>query len=365
MMTPAAPGTKYIGRARHARALLRHLVKKGKRLGPLLIVTHDHPDPDAMASAWSLAHLAQNLCRIRTRIVYGGMIGRRENRIMAESLGVPAHPLRKGELAEYEHAALVDTQAPFRNNRFPPRRHPDILIDHHQRHPDTAADLAIIDESVGATTTLLGEALLLSGVRVPPALATAIVYGIGSETQNLGREAGRRDADVYRAFMSKANMRDLWRIANPRRPASFFQTLARSIREAFVVRGIIGVNLGPIAIPDQVAQTADFLLTHERMQWSIATGRFNGRLHVSLRTHDTEGAAGRLLKKLLGGGNRGGGHRMIAGGSQDVGADAPESTWREAEEAIVSAFLRSRGVQDPTQREYPFRSESREEPEIS
>lgn len=358
MTGPTAPGAPYIGRATHARRLLRHLARKGRKLGPLLIVTHDHPDPDAMASAWALAHLAQTLCRVRTRIVYGGVIGRRENRVMAESLGVPAFPLRKGELAEYESTALVDTQPPFRNNRFPPRRHPDILIDHHQRHADTAADLAIIDESVGATTTLLGEALLLSGVRVPRRLATAIVYGIGSETQNLGREAGKRDADIYRTFMPKADMRDLWRITHPRRPATFFKTLARAIRRAFTIRGIIGVNLGLLPIPDQVAQMADFLITHERMQWCIVTGRYGGRLHVSLRAHDPDAGAGRLLKKLLGGGNRGGGHRMIAGGSMEIGEEAPEEKWAEAERSLVESFLRSRGVQDPMQREFPFRDES-------
>ena len=87
-----------------------------------------------------------------------------------------------------EHVALVDTQPPFRNNRFPPRRKPDLIIDHHPRHPDTTADLALIDETVGATTTVLSEALLIAGVKVPRHLATAIVYGIGSETQNLGRK---------------------------------------------------------------------------------------------------------------------------------------------------------------------------------
>lgn len=340
----------------HARKLVEFLRKKGKGLSPMLILTHDHPDPDSLASAWALALLANALCRARARIAYGGMIGRAENRLMAERLMIPAYPLRQGELAAAEHVALVDTQPPFRNNRFPPRRHPDLIVDHHPRHADTQAGLALIDESAGATSTILVEALFAAGVKVPQKLSTALVYGIGSETQNLGREASPRDISAYQALWPRANMRALWKISFPKRPAVFFADLARGIRNAFTLRHIIGTNLGTLSTPDRVAQIADFLLTHEKMTWSVVTGRYQGRLHVSLRTSDPWGGAGRLLKRLLGGGNRGGGHAMIAGGSLEVGAHAPEIRWREAEEKVVASFLQSEGLKMGTRREFPFRA---------
>jgi nanoRNase/pAp phosphatase (c-di-AMP/oligoRNAs hydrolase) len=339
----------------HARKLLDLITNHAKNLKPLTILTHDHPDPDSLASAWSLAHLAQGLGKIRTRIVYGGIIGRAENRLMAERLLIPASPLRKGEILEAAHVALVDTQPPFKNNRYPPRRKPDLIIDHHPRHADTTADLALIDETVGATTTILAEALSASGLKVPQRLATAIVYGIGSETQNLGREATDRDMAAYQAFWPRANMRTLWRISYPKRPRNFFSDLARGIRNAFEAGSVIGVHLGRLDTPDRVAQIADFLLTHEKMRWSFVTGRYQGRLHVSLRTTDPGGHAGKLLKRLLGGGNRGGGHTMIAGGSVEVGAEASELQWHKAEEEVVTHFLESQGLKDPTLRLYPFR----------
>lgn len=342
----------------YARRLLDLLAKKGAQLRPLTILTHDHPDPDSLASAWALAHLAQGVAKLRTRIVYGGIIGRAENRLMAERLLIPAYPLRKGELAGVPHLALVDTQPPFRNNRCPPRRVPDLIIDHHPRHPGTQADLALIDESVGATTTILAEAILAAGLKIPQRLATAMVYGIGSETQNLGREAGPRDMAVYQALWPRANMRALWKISYPRRDEDFFLTLARGIRNAFTARDIIGVHLGQLRTPDRVAQIADFLLTHDRMNWSVVTGRYQGRLHVSLRTTDPGGGAGRLLKRLLGGGNRGGGHAMIAGGSIELGESAPEPRWREEEDRVAAVFLQSQGIRDASLRAFPFRRES-------
>lgn len=338
----------------HARRLVKLLREKGKSLSPLTILTHDHPDPDALASAWALSHLAQHLGKIRSRIVYGGVIGRAENRVMAERLAVPARPLRKGELSGVPHLALVDTQPPFKNNRCPPRRIPDLIVDHHPRHADTQADLALVDENVGATTTILVEALQAAGLRAPRRLATGIVYGIGSETQNLGRDTTPRDLAAYQAFFPKANMKALWRISYPQRTEDYFRTLARGTRNAFVCGRVVGTHLGAVATPDRVAQMADFLLTLEGMRWSIVTARYHGRLHVSLRANDAGAEAGRLLKRLLGGGNRGGGHGMIAGGSVELGEHAKELAWREAEDKVTSDFLLSQD-EKPQDRLYPFR----------
>ncbi|MFA6003154.1 MAG: DHH family phosphoesterase [Elusimicrobiota bacterium] len=341
----------------HARKLLRELVRLGPRISPLLIVTHDHPDPDSLASAWALAFLAHGVAKIRCRIAYGGLIGRRENRLMAERLNIPVRPLRRGEISDAEHVALVDTQPPFRNNRFPPRRRPLMIIDHHARHVDTAAESVLIDESAGATTTILAEALLLSGLKVPRRLATAIVYGIGSDTQNLGRESSLRDLVAYQAFWPRANVKTLWSISYPRHPAAYFADLARGIRRAFVCHGIVGTHLGPLPGPERVAQIADFLMTYERAHWALVTGRHQGRLQISLRTDDPAGEAGKLLKKILWGGNRGGGHAMIAGGTIEVGEDAPEVKWREAEDRLTAEFLDSQDLKD-SPLAHPFQDEA-------
>ncbi len=334
--------------------ILDFLAEKGRSLSPLLILTHNHPDPDAMASAWALAYLADRLHRVRSRIVYGGIIGRMENRMMVRLLHLPIHPVRPEDFERYASVALVDTQPPFQNNRFPPNRRATAVIDHHARNPRTQAELVLIDEEAGATTTLLAEALAASGLTVPSALATAMVYGIGSETQNLGREAGPRDIEAYRRLFPRAGVRTLSKIQNPPRPSSFFHTLGKAIHRAFTIRDVIGVHLGPVPSQDIVAHMADLLMTHEGMRWAIVTGRAEGRLYVSLRTRDTRAEAGRLLWRLLGAGTSAGGHGMIAGGSIVVGLEAPEEDWRRAEESLTASFLRSQGLAEPYELAYPF-----------
>ena len=341
--------------APYGAELVAFLTRVGAERGELLVLTHDHPDPDALASAWALAQLATHVGGVPARIAYGGEIGRAENRAMAELLQVPATRLTPDDLAAATYVAIVDTQPAFGNNGFPADRRADIIVDHHPRSADTSADLLILDHSIGATTTLLGEALEAAGIVPSRALATAMVYGIGSETQNLGRETVPRDAAVYMALLPRADTKALWRIANPRQPASYFRTVVRGLRDAFVVDHIIGVHLGELPHPDGVARMADMLLTHEGMRWALVTGRYQDLLHVSLRAMDARANAGKLMKRILADELRGGGHRMIAGGSLWLGADAGEETWAETEDGILDAFLRARGLTRPPVLDHPFR----------
>lgn len=333
--------------------LLHFLAERGKEISPLLIMTHNHPDPDCLASAVALAFLVEKLHGVKARVVYGGIVGRVENQALVRMLRLPVHPLREGEVKRYEHIALVDTQPPFQNNPFPKNRKATLVVDHHPRNKRTEAELALIDTSYGATSTLMTEALLASGLPAPKNLSTALLYGISSETQNLGREASPRDVSAYLSLLKMANLHALSRIQNPPRPRSFFSTLARGIQRAFVYKKIIGVHLGELPTPDLVAQMADFLLSHEGMMWSICTGRYHGHLHISLRSRNPRAEAGRLLKKLLGGGNRGGGHGMIAGGNLPIG-EAPEEKWREQEDTLTSEFFKSLKLDPKPELEFPF-----------
>src|SRR5690349_2245202 len=102
--------------AADARRLLNFLSARRARLSPLLVLTHDYPDPDSIASAAALKFIAETVFKIRCDIAYGGVIGRTENREMVSRLKVPIRPLKKTEMARARNVALVDTQPAFRNN---------------------------------------------------------------------------------------------------------------------------------------------------------------------------------------------------------------------------------------------------------
>jgi len=144
----------------------------------LLILTHDFPDPDAIASAFALQHLAQSAFGIEARIAYGGIVERMENRAMVRTLRIPMHRFHPVLLKRHANVALVDTQPAFQNNPFPGNRKAALVLDQHPSDTAPEAGLTIVDPDCGATCVVVAEALLQTGAEIPARVATALAYGI-------------------------------------------------------------------------------------------------------------------------------------------------------------------------------------------
>lgn len=342
-MGPASPSPTRA--RRYARALLRFLDRKGKDLSPLLILTHDFPDPDALASAFALSYLAKHSYNINTRIGYGGIIGRTENKEMVKVLRMPVHKVRATDLKRYAQVALVDTQPLFANNAFPAERRAAIVID---QHPPIVlaptADLAIVDTECGATSVILAQALLLGKIPIPARVATALAYGILTDTLNLYRARRSDTIKTYLEILPFCDMRALARIQHPSRTRRFFVTLDRGIQNALVCEKLVLSHLGAVENPDLVSQIADFLLAYKEIRWSLVTGRYGGRLYVSLRAANPQVAAAGLLRASFVNPQDAGGHETIAGGSFEVGKGAEEAAWKEAENGLIQRLFDQLGI---------------------
>ncbi|MGB2958831.1 MAG: DHH family phosphoesterase [Bacteroidota bacterium] len=320
----------------HSSRLWRFLSKEKHRISPLLILTHDYPDPDALASAYALRFLVRRVFGIRSRIAYGGIIGRKENREMVRILHLPVHRLRVSDLARYQHFALVDTQPDFRNNSFPRDKKATIVIDQHAATRGPSAELSIVESEYGATSTLLAQTLLARGMQIPSKVATALIYGILSDTLHLYRVGRTEDVEAYLSLLPLCDMRALARIENPSRSRRFFATLVKGITGANVCRHLIVSHLGPVENPDLVSQIADVLLTTEGMNVSFCTCRYGPHLHVSLRMAHHQSRAGKILQDVVTDHGQAGGHGQIAGGKVIVGNRASEHQWTTVERSLAA-----------------------------
>jgi len=286
-------------------------IGKPKRL---LIVTHDNPDPDALAAACALARLAQARLDVPSRICFEGITGRAENRTLARGLGLKRLSARRVNWSKWPRMALVDSQPGTGNNAFPARRVPDVVLDHHPLRRRTRGRFVDVRTQYGACATMLAEYLHEAEVNVSPSLAAALCYAIASETRDLSHQASAADTDAYMRLYTTADKKLLSRIRHPRLRHAYFATMARGIASAFTYANIIGAHLGDVEHPDSVSLMADLLLRHERMSWSIVTGQYKGDLYVSIRSTRMSAHAGRLLRQLLGRRGRAGGHEAIGGG---------------------------------------------------
>ena len=323
--------------------MLPALLQAIARPAPIVILPHDNPDPDALASAATLAYLFRQLAKREASIALGGIVGRAENRAMLTYLNINLVGVSSIAFAPETIVALVDTQPGRANNSLPEGMIPTIVIDHHPAYSDyRGVSFSDLRTDYGATSTILAEYLRESRAPIEGKIATALFYGITAETQDLGREATAADVAACQFLYPHTNKRRLAKIENARVPMEYFKGFRDAIEEAKVYDKIVISVLHDVQYPDMVAEVADFLLRLDGIEWAAAMGFYNNKwLHVSLRTTNREMNAGDLLQKVLGA-KSAGGHDMIAGGRirVDEGGVAMEKTAVR----IKDRLLKSLGV---------------------
>ncbi len=323
-------------------AALEKLVQDRDLRGPWLVLTHDNPDPDALAAAALLAQLLRRRFHAEVTPAYGGLIGRAENREMFRGLRLDFAHIRGLDLTPFRQYALVDAQPGTGNSQLPEGVVPDVVIDHHPlRKATQAAAFFDVRPEYGATATIVAEYLLAADVPIPHALATGLAYAIRSETQEFGREAAGPDRAVYDAVMPRANKRLLSRIQNASQPLTYFKNLHQALENLETVGSLVVSHLGRVEQPDIVPEIADLLLRMEGKTWSLATGLYDDRVYLSIRTTNPRAEAGHIMRRLVGRRGKGGGHGMTAGGwidaSRPPGGD-PRTLQRQAAARLARAL---------------------------
>jgi nanoRNase/pAp phosphatase (c-di-AMP/oligoRNAs hydrolase) len=310
---------------------------------PLVILPHDNPDPDALASAAALKYLVHELLEKDAVIAQGGIVGRAENRAMLTYLNIDLQPVGELALNDRSLVALVDTQPGRINNSLPRGIVPAAVIDHHPAYGDyRQVPFLDLRDEYGATSTILTEYVRESRLELESKLATALFYGISAETQDLGRESTPADIAAAQFLYPYTNKRRLAKIENARVPRVYFRAFHEAIERAVIYDRVVVSILPEVQYPDMVAEVADFLLRLDEVEWACAIGTFDGNLHVSLRTTERDVNAGDVLQSVLGT-DSAGGHDMTAGGrvrvpSADAGAAA------ETAAAVRARLLELLGV---------------------
>ncbi|HEX2165493.1 MAG TPA: DHHA1 domain-containing protein [Thermoanaerobaculia bacterium] len=290
-------------------------VVEGGREGRWLVLTHDNPDPDALASAAVLARVLEHRFHRHVTCGYGGIVGRAENREMVRQLKIPLTHLRDLSISDFRRFALVDAQPGSGNNQLPKRTTADLVFDHHPRRRTTAgARFVDIRTDYGATATMMGEYLAAAGLEPTRALATALVYAIRSETQDFLRESAGPDKDLYDHVFPLVDKRALAKIQASRLPVDYFRNLHTALENLSAVESLVVTHLGVVEQPDIVPEVADLLLRMEGKTWSLATGVYGDRVYLSIRTTNARADAGRIMRQLVARNGKGGGHGMLAGG---------------------------------------------------
>jgi nanoRNase/pAp phosphatase (c-di-AMP/oligoRNAs hydrolase) len=293
--------------------------------GSVLILPHNDPDPDAIASAVALRHLLAEGLGVEGHLAYKGVIGRAENKALVRYLGCPLQRLTGSDLGQSAPVALIDTQPSAGNNALPPESTAAIVIDHHPWRKATAtAGFADVRPDLGATSTILTEYLQAADIEPAPSLATALFYGIKSDTMGLGRGASPADVAAYFYLQPRIDVGALVEIERAQVPADYFKSSDATLHAARVYDGVVVSYMGPMSYPDLSAEMADLLLRLEGARWVICMGVYQDDLILAVRTRGQQSESGQLVQEMVGDRGTAGGHGTMAGGRVPLQGKDPE-----------------------------------------
>lgn len=294
----------------HRVVALRKLLAARERIAVLL---QPDPDPDGIGGGLAVRALLGRK-RSTMPLVSFGEVKRPENRAMLQALGAEVRKISVDELSEFDALVLIDVQPTVFSANIPAQlRSVDVVIDHHPEQSGYEAAIRDIRTTYGATSTILTEYLRAADLDLHAKLATALLYGIKSDTQLLGRETSRHDMGAFaflHAFHSPALLR---RIEQPALPQVALRALGRALAQSKVEQGIHLLVLGRVA-EEVIPQVADLALLAEGAEWAIAAGIVQNNLVFSVRNVGYVRGAGDIVKTVVEGLGIGGGHRSMAKG---------------------------------------------------
>ncbi len=324
------------------RKILEEL--KGRKLG---IFTHDNPDPDSISSAYALKEIAKNF-EVEADILYYGEIMHQKNRAMVNLLEIPMVKAEEVDLSQYAKFALVDSSGPGVNNSIPPDIEISIIIDHHPAEK-VQAEYVDLRGDVGATATILTEYLRELKVIPSKTLATALFFGIKSETDDFKKNTRTSDFLAAAFLYPFVDHEMIEKMEGPAMSTETLDVLGTAIKNRQVYSSFLISFAGFINDRDALPQAADFLLKLEGVSTVIVFGIMKNNVYISARNKDVRINIGEVLKKAFGDVGSAGGHAHAAGAQIPLGifgdVSDRETLAKLVTEAIKKRFLSAVGIE--------------------
>jgi nanoRNase/pAp phosphatase (c-di-AMP/oligoRNAs hydrolase) len=295
-----------------SRSLTRAKVQQYQRYfadaDRVLILLHNDPDPDAMASGLALRNL---LRRTKTTAIIGAMRGvtRPENLRMANLLDIQVEEITPAILSDFDRIATVDVQPHYFGGLLD---RVDLVIDHHPEQPGYSTVFKDIRADYGSTCTILTEHLRAVDVNISERTATAMLYAIKSDTLFFARHTNRVDLEAFTFLYPLADAALIRKMEGAEITRERLDYVVRAHENGTMADQVFCAFLGSLPREDFITYVADFFLQLEDVKWTIVSGILNDSLVVSVRNLGYSRNAGEFVKKYFADIGSAGGHRALA-----------------------------------------------------
>jgi nanoRNase/pAp phosphatase (c-di-AMP/oligoRNAs hydrolase) len=171
---------------------------------------------------------------------------------------------------------------------------------------------------------MLFQYLRAASLSPPPRLATALFYGIKTDTLGLVRGARPADVQAYFELQQQVDMEALVEIQSAQVPPEYFRRLHAALHAARLHGNVVVSYVGTMQRPDLAAELADLLLRLEGAHWVLCMGAYEDRLQLAVRSRREESGAGQMVQAVVAERGTAGGHGMMAAGQVPLHGRDPE-----------------------------------------
>ena len=295
-----------------SRSLTRARVQQYQRYfsdaDRVLILLHNDPDPDAMASGLALRNI---LRRTKTTAIIGAIQGvtRPENLRMVNLLDIHVEPITPASLHEYDRIAMVDVQPHYFGGLVD---RVDLVIDHHPEQPGYTAVFKDIRADYGSTCTILTEHLRAVDVNISERTATAMLYAIKSDTLFFSRQTNRVDLESFSYLYPLADAALIRKMEGAEITLERLDYVLKAHTGGTLTDQVFCAFLGASPREDFIPYVADFFLQVEDVKWTVVAGIVGDSLVVSVRNLGYTKNAGEFVRRFFADIGNAGGHRAMA-----------------------------------------------------
>lgn len=295
-----------------SRSLTRARVQQYQRYfsdaDRVLIMLHNDPDPDAMASGLALRNI---LRRTKATAIIGAIHGvtRPENLRMVNLLDIHVETITPSSLREFDRVAMVDVQPHYFGGLID---RVDLVIDHHPEQPGYTAVFKDVRPDYGSTSTILTEHLRAVDVNISERTATAMLYAIKSDTLFFNRQTNRVDIEAFSYLYPLADAALIRKMEGAEITSERLEYVIKAHQGGTLIEQVFCGFLGTTPREDFIPYVADFFLQLESVKWTVIAGIVNESLVVSVRNLGYSKNAGEFARRFFSDIGSAGGHRAMA-----------------------------------------------------
>ncbi len=278
----------------------------------VFIQPHNVPDPDAIASSFGLQHLLK-IRGIEAQIVYENEIEKANSSKMLELFGIQLSLASEvATLGKEDWTVLVDVQKG--NSNVTDLVTDEVaVIDHHEYMGKNGYKLEDVRPEVGACSTIIAQYFIENSIEIPRNIATALLYGIFMDTDNLTRGVSELDINMFYQLYSISDISLITELKGNQISREDLQDYAKAFKtvEVYGELGFLYLDNGNDSL---LGASSDIVITIAGVNIVVAYAPRENGIKFSTRSINKNIKANDLVRYILEGRGFGGGHNSMAGG---------------------------------------------------